>query len=307
MATPAQRREPPCERSEAGLVAVVLGDVGFDDYAPGPATDQAGVVSPGGCALNVAVALAVAGWPGPVRPCAPLGPDGGPLRAIARARGLDPGLLEDRPAPSPRQRIVVREGGERDFTGGYAPGALAGWTPDPAARAALAGADLVYVAAFDATAHLLDLLAALRPGGGGRATAVDCMTLADVGLDAALAALARRWTVVCGLEADLDGSGRDAAAIAALEAAATASGADLVVTLGPRGCRASLGGERVAQPAAPVPGGRVVDTTGCGDAFAGTLLAARARGLVPREAVARAAEAAARCAARLGALDPGPS
>jgi ribokinase len=78
-----------------------------------------------------------------------------------------------------------------------------------------------------------------------------------------------------------------------------AGAADVVVTLGADGADVlTAGGEHVAVPAVPA---EVVDTTGAGDSFTGTLAAALAAGadLVP--AVRRAAEAAARTTERRGA------
>ena len=73
----------------------------------------------------------------------------------------------------------------------------------------------------------------------------------------------------------------------------------VVITLGPRGAAIadSSGARRL--PAAPVT--RVVDTTGAGDAFAGTLAAALAGGENLDEAVEAGMRAAAATIARLGA------
>ena len=79
----------------------------------------------------------------------------------------------------------------------------------------------------------------------------------------------------------------------------------MVVTLGAGG-RAVERRRAVARAAAAV---EVVDTTGAGDAFAAGLLAARAGGAEPREALAAgcalAARAVAQCAApgRCGTID----
>jgi len=73
---------------------------------------------------------------------------------------------------------------------------------------------------------------------------------------------------------------------------------EVVVTLG-RGGALWTDGERVARvPAEDVD---VVDTTGAGDAFAAGLLAARAGGAEPEEALAAGCRLAARAVARVGA------
>jgi ribokinase len=78
--------------------------------------------------------------------------------------------------------------------------------------------------------------------------------------------------------------------------------AEVVVKLGPQGAlwcsRSNPEGVRVA--AAPPPG-RVVDTTGAGDAFAAAWLAARSNGEQPEPALRTATEAAALVVTRVGA------
>jgi ribokinase len=72
----------------------------------------------------------------------------------------------------------------------------------------------------------------------------------------------------------------------------------LLVTLGPRGARWERPGELVEVDAPHV---EVVDTTGAGDVFAGTLAAALASGAAHRDAVSAAVAAAARSVTRPGA------
>jgi sugar/nucleoside kinase (ribokinase family) len=73
---------------------------------------------------------------------------------------------------------------------------------------------------------------------------------------------------------------------------------EVVVTLG-RGGAVWTDGERVAR--APAEDVDVVDTTGAGDAFAAGLLAARAGGAEPAEALAAGCRLAARAVAQVGA------
>lgn len=79
------------------------------------------------------------------------------------------------------------------------------------------------------------------------------------------------------------------------------TGGSLLVTLGPSG--AVWDGEHV--PAAAVPGGEVVDTTGAGDAFVGALAAALAAGADRASAMAAAARAGAAAVATPGAQPDG--
>ena len=82
-------------------------------------------------------------------------------------------------------------------------------------------------------------------------------------------------------------------------ALALAGGArEVVVTLGAGGALWTGGARLVRAPAEAV---EVVDTTGAGDAFAAGLLAARADGAEPQEALAAGCRLAARAVARVGA------
>jgi ribokinase len=73
--------------------------------------------------------------------------------------------------------------------------------------------------------------------------------------------------------------------------------AEVVVTLGADGAVWTDGVREERVPAVPAT---VVDTTGAGDAFVAGLLAARAGGAGPRDALARGCAAAARAVARVG-------
>lgn len=72
----------------------------------------------------------------------------------------------------------------------------------------------------------------------------------------------------------------------------------VVVTLGARGCCARIDGQRLLQPAFAVS---ALDTTGAGDTFCGTLVAALSCGLPFAAALRRASAASALACTRLGA------
>jgi ribokinase len=78
----------------------------------------------------------------------------------------------------------------------------------------------------------------------------------------------------------------------------------VVVTLGPRGCCARVGTQRLLQPAFPV---HAIDTTGAGDTFCGTLVAALSHGMLLEPALRRACAASALACTRLGAQAGVPS
>ena len=78
----------------------------------------------------------------------------------------------------------------------------------------------------------------------------------------------------------------------------------VVVTLGSRGCRAWRGGDSLSQPGFAV---EAVDTTGAGDTFCGTLVAALSRGEAFASALRRATAASALACTKMGAQAGMPS
>jgi sugar/nucleoside kinase (ribokinase family) len=195
--------------------------------------------------------------------------------------------------PSPRQPIRL-EGGERVLSG-YAPGVLTGFVPGAALRAALRRARLVHVPVFAATRSW-----ARAAWEGASEVAVDLMDLADVDPALVEEALRRSAVVFAGLD-----EARQADEVEWLQHLALREGSALVVvTLGAEGAVAFRpeGATRIS--AAPLPG-PLVDTTGCGDAFAGVFLARRLAGVGVQESLQAGSQAAARVATRRGAASGG--
>ncbi|WP_281291637.1 ribokinase [Reyranella soli] len=77
-----------------------------------------------------------------------------------------------------------------------------------------------------------------------------------------------------------------------------------IVTLGAEGCVLTEGGRRRSFPAQAV---QAIDSTGCGDAFCGVVVAALVQGLSMDAAIAAAQKAAALTATRPGAFEALPS
>ena len=174
------------------LAILCWGDVGHDVYLEPPAT------LPGGCALNVAWSLALAGAEG-VGVAGWVGDDGGDLRAQLRARGVDVRWLRQAPGATPCQRIRLRADGEREFCG-YDGGVILGrGAPDAELGAALGQAGLVQIPVFDHTRPWAEWA-----WGQGLPLALDLMDLTDVDLAFALEALGRAQVVSCGLDAARD-------------------------------------------------------------------------------------------------------
>lgn len=259
------------------------GDVGWDEYE---GEEQP---RPGGCALNVALSLVAEGAPD-VSCAAPIGRDGAALRALLERHGVDVGLLEERTGATPRQPIRLGPEGERELYG-YQGGVLRGYAPGPPVLEAAARAGLVYVPVFDLTRAWAEAAWA-----AGAQVAVDLMDLSDVDPAFVERSVSSSRVVFAGLS-----RARHAAEIERLVALAAQPGAALVVvTLGAEGAWAFAGETRHTVTAAPVR--RVVDTTGCGDAFAGAFLARWRAGRPLPEALLSGTTRAAVVAAHKGAV-----
>lgn len=260
--------------------------MGFDDYAAGPSLL-------GGCAFNAARAFAkaareVPGLPWQLQVAAPLGDEGEPLRAALAALGADTALVRTLPGATPRQPISLAPDGERTLSG-YRAGVLGDMSPkDSELQAALRAAGLVYVPTFAQTEAWAE--AALA---SGAPVALDLMDLGEASPALVAEAAQRARLIFCGLSLAHP-------RLPNLRSLARGGGARWIVTLGAEGALWWSGAEELRIPAAPVPGGVVRDTTGCGDTFAGTFLAWWRSGAEPLECLRRASRAAARVAAQLG-------
>lgn len=260
---------------------LVWGDVGYDDYPDG-------LARAGGCALNVALAAAAERTGLRIAVAGALGEDGGPLRTRLEAAGVDVSALEDLPGLSPRQPVWLRPDGERELSG-YQPGVLDDYAPPPALAPRLARAGRVYLPLFASTLPWARAAAA-----AGARLACDLMDLSE------LAPAEERW-VLAQAEVVFCGVWPEHPRLDALRRWASADpGRLLVATFGAAGALAVTREESVQIEATPLPGAQVVDTTGCGDAFAGAFLARWGRGHELRASLELASQAAARVATHLG-------
>ncbi|PWK92446.1 ribokinase [Fulvimonas soli] len=240
---------------------------------------------PGGKGANQAVACARAGGAA-TRMLLALGEDAhaAPVEASLRAAGVALEAVRVREQPTGAAFVCLADDAENAIT--VAPGANALLRPE-------------HLPPLDGASHLLMQLEVPLDSVAAWARAARAAGVA-VALNAAPArALPPRLLADCDLLlvnqgelAVLSGVEGVAAGMAMLDAPA------LVVTLGARGCCARVDGEWLLQPAFAV---RAVDTTGAGDTFCGTLVAALARGLPFAQGLRRAAAASALACTRLGA------
>jgi sugar/nucleoside kinase (ribokinase family) len=258
-----------------------VGDVGIDDYA----LAKQNVRRPGGIALNVAASARAGGLE--VALVGAVGDDaeGDALLAALSPLGLDCSHLHRLPGATPRQEIRLAADGERRFAG-YHPGVLTGWRLTADDLAFLAGCDAVFAPLADGLEAVFDAVARL-PGPVRKAAdfSIDSDLADGSDLDANVSRYAGAFAV-CTI------GGTPGHRPLAERLAAAHPEAAIVLTLGAEGAVAWRHGQRFAQPALPVP--RVVDTTGCGDAFQGAFLAHfLAEGGVPAALRAGARRAAA--------------
>jgi sugar/nucleoside kinase (ribokinase family) len=269
------------------------------------------MASPGG-GFNVMAAAARQGLPVSYGGAHGSGPFADLARAALAREGIE--ILQP-PTPGLDTGVVVsvvEAGGERTFVTG--PGAEARLTAADLAPVRATAGDAVCLSGYG-LAHASNrpaLLGWLEHLGGPRAAPApvvffDPGPLAGTIPDSALAAVMRRadWLTCNAREAALLSGQADPAAAARVLAARPAgpagpAGQGVIVRTGPGGCIVVVGGAEPVHIAGF--GVTAVDTSGAGDAHAGTFIAALARGAGPAEAARRANAAAA-----LSVTRPGPA
>jgi ribokinase len=249
--------------------------------------------APGGKGANQAVAAARAGARVAMVGCVGADAAGEALLAGLRAAGVDAAAVRALPdAPSGTALIVVDATGENSIV--VVPGANERLSAADAERAAAQSA--LVLAQLEVPEEAV--VAAAR---GARRFVLNASPVRQ--LPAELLGAADPLIVNAGEAAAITGS--DDADPAALAAAAHALGVrSIVITLGGRGARWSTPDRSIERPA---PAVEVVDTTGAGDVFAGTLAAHLSRGDDPETALAAAVDAGAAAVQWRGAQEPRPA
>jgi ribokinase len=263
------------------------------------ATDS--TTSSGGKGANQAVAAARAGVPTTL--VAALGTDarGMRLQAHLRAHGIDLSKLLRVPGPSGAATVLVDAQGDNSIV--VHSGANAALTAHHV-RDALVDIERGDVVLLQCEVPPAAVEAAVQAATNVRATTI--LNWSPVlELDRAVVSnvdvlVVNREEAASLLGEDDSNRGPDPAMALRLS---RAFGTDVVVTLGADGAACSINGALTPIPSASVP--EVVDTTGAGDTFAGTLAAAVAARQSLIEATRAACQAAATSVARLGA-QPAP-
>jgi ribokinase len=247
---------------------------------------------PGGKGANQAVACARAGGTS-TRMLLALGNDdfARPLEASLRDAGVQLELIRAHEQPTGVAFVCLSDKAENAIT--VAPGANASLRPE-------------HLPSLDGVSHLLMQLESPLASVEAWASAARAANVAVV-LNAA-PAQALSPTLMSAIDvlivnegelAELSGvRGHIADGIAALKVSC------VVVTLGERGCCARVDGRHLLQPAFKV---QAVDTTGAGDTFCGTLVAALSDRIEFAQALRRASAASALACTRLGAQTSVPT
>lgn len=255
---------------------------------PGPGETVAGgdlVIRPGGKSANQAAAAARLGACSVFLGAVGDDPNGAILAGALRDAGVDLSRMETAAAATGTALITVSDAGENCIV--ISPGANARVTPGFVAERAedIAGAgalglclevevDAVLAAARAARANAVPVVFNLSP----------IREIPDELLDLVDVLIVNEHELVRAIGAEAAAAAVDDGAWAeAAEALAARHGiAHAVVTLGGAGSVVLGTGARGSEPAVtPIPAVRVevVDTTGCGDAYMGTLLAGLASGV----------------------------
>jgi fructoselysine 6-kinase len=271
------------ERGVGVARIAAVGEVVEDRYLP---EDESFA---GGISLNFARAVRFAGAEATVFGC--IGRDErGERMSLAIERLALPARLQRLEGPTALQWIRVRPDGERQFCGFEA-----GVIP----RYRLSADELDEVCRHDAVAlPCADDLAAVFQQ---LLTRADLPRLvADYSKDAPTGDPAHpaSWLTPHLERLSLGFIGADVSALGELRALSKRSDTLLVLTAGADGAFALSGGRVLEQPSLA---GRIVDTTGCGDAFQGAFTARWMADGDVRAALRSGAECAARVAARRGA------
>ena len=294
--------------SAPGGRLLVVGDLATDVVAVherplAPATDTAAhvVLRPGGAAANVAVWAAAAG--ADVTLLARVGAEtAGQHRTELERAGVRPVLREDPDRPTAAVVCLVDATGERTMLNDRGASAALGpadWDDgllDGVARVHLSGYLLFSAPGRDLAALILE-----RCRGRGVALSVDPASagpLAELGPATFLDLVAGADLLLPNAD-EVRLLGDDADPERAGLTLSVRTGALVVVKRGPAGVVLCEDGAVLAR--VPAPPAKATDTTGAGDAFAGTFLAARLGGAPAPAAAQAACAAASRCVTHPGA------
>ncbi|MBC8008713.1 MAG: ribokinase [Burkholderiales bacterium] len=250
----------------------------------------------GGKGLNQSIALARAG--ARVTHAGAIGPDGGFLRELLDATGVDTAALLELQEPTGHAVIQINDAGQNAIVlhGGANHALTTDWVDATLARFPADGIVLTQNET-NLTAHILESAHArgCRLAWNPAPITEACRAIPLAALD---------YLVLNEVEgAALSGQSKPESILAALSARAPR--ATIVLTLGAQGAVARVEKHTLTVPAERVA--RVVDTTAAGDTYIGYLLASLATGQPLAQAMNTATHASAWCVRHVGAAPSIPT
>jgi fructoselysine 6-kinase len=255
-----------------------VGDIGTDNYT------NLGLRKPGGIAFNVAFNALACGLDASIASAIGTDSEGDALSTLLADLGLDTSAVRRLGGRTARQDIDVERDGERRFVG-YDKGVLTDWHLGDEDLSSIAAHDAVFVPLTDGMEGVFAAVAQITG---------PAIKAADFSIDYEFADFERADNVLARNCAafDVNFLGGCHELVSMVERLAERHPARIfVLTLGAEGAIAFHQGKRYAEPAPSIR--RVVDTTGCGDAFQAAFLATfAATGDVPASLGAGAARAA---------------
>jgi fructoselysine 6-kinase len=229
-----------------------VGDIGTDSYV-----DQ-GIEKPGGIAFNFAIGAAKNNWECSLISAVGTDNAGRKLRGLLPKTVLDSSHLRQIEGETANQKIKLNPDGEKQFVG-YKIGVLAKWKLTDNDLDVIVGHDAVFVPLSDGLENIFNSVAKLKGA---------CTKVVDFSQDYNHADFNSANNLVTRYAPDFDiifVGGNQALVPCVKKLSALYPAKVFVITLGAAGSYAFYQNTKYFQKAKPAK--RIVDTTGCGDAF----------------------------------------
>lgn len=267
------------------MKVVYVGDCGVDDYN--------GKLYPGGCALNVAFYANQAGLKIDLVSCVGNDKNSNISLNVAKKIKLEVSHIHNLEGETPKQKIQVLADGEKKFIG-YFPGVLSDFNLSKADVDFIKQHEVLITLYYRQISHLFQKVTKIDfPG----TKVIDFMDGSDFNKDINFVKKYANWWNIgfFGL------SGKDSALIQDLIQLAKNKNKLVVITLGSGGSLSVYQSKIYKQRLKPV---KVVDTTGCGDAYLAGFLTDWLQQKNIQQAMQSGTELAAAVAKHLGAINP---
>lgn len=266
----------------------IVGDVGVDQYV------NLGLTKPGGIAFNFAVNVIDAGENASLISVIGNDEKGNMLKSLLQSVALYSSQIETIDGETPEQKIILRETGERKFVG-YTQGVLKKWRLKQKNLDFISAHDAIFVPLSDGMEHIFNSIANLK-------TAAKKIT--DFSQDYEFADFDKENNIIkkyCRYF-DINFIGGTKKQIPLLTSLSKEyPNKVFVLTLGKEGSIAIVNGEQTMQAAKNIE--KIIDTTGCGDAFQAAFLCSYFKSKNISRALEKATKQAAKISQHIGSTD----